>query len=152
MEQIYPEGEDLRPADLLDSLPLKLRDLGAAVEKCMEAELDGSGISSAEMRVLAVCAAHPGCTAVEISRLIPLDPPTVSRLVHPMTQRGLLSRRRSRTDRREVQLRATTDGLALLMDVQLAVEQASVQFLSSLSRVEQRGFQHAVDKLLANNS
>ena len=151
MEQTYSDGEELRPAELLDSLPLKVRDLGMAVEGRVETELADSGISFAEVRVLAVCAAHAGCTAVEISRLIPLDPPTVSRLVHAMAQRGLLSRRRSRTDRREVRLRATTDGLELLTEAQLALERAEVRFLSSLSQAELRGFRRAVESLLADN-
>ena len=154
MERAYPEAEGMKeptPAELLDLLPMKIRDLGVAVEKRLEAELADAMVSFMEIRVLAVCAAYPGCTAVEVSRLIPVDPPTISRLVHPMAQRGLLSRRRSRTDRREVHLRATADGLALLTEAQLALERAAVRFLSSLSQAELRGFRRAVESLLADN-
>lgn len=143
---------EIRPAELLDLLPLKVLDLGVAIEKRLEAELADLEISLTEMRVLAVCMGYPGCTAVEISRLITVDPPTISRLVHPMSQRGLLTRRRSRSDRREVRLRATTDGVALLTKSQLALEQASVRILRSLSQSELRRFQGTVDNLLADNS
>ena len=111
-EAASPEHFD--PEELVGLPLLGVRDLGMAVERFLESELAILETSLIEMRVLSVCAAHPGCTAVEVSRIIPVDPPAISRVVQPLVQRGLLSRRRSRTDRREVRLRVTDDGVALL--------------------------------------
>ena len=153
MERI--EAEETRGSDsrgLLELTLVKVLDLGTVVERVLEAELAGSGISLTELRILSVCAARPGITAVEVSRAILVDPPTISRLVHPLVRRGLLSRRRSRADRREVRLRVTAGGLALLGECQPLLENASAEFLRPLSESQARAFIRAVETLLAAGS
>lgn len=136
---------------LLDLPLLKVRDLGNAAERLLEARLAERDISSNELRVLAACAAQPGITAVEVSRLSPVEPPAVSRLVHSLSQKGLLSRRRSRTDRREVRLRATDAGLALLEECRPLLERAQADFLADLGEPQARAFLCAVTVLLSAN-
>ncbi len=146
------EGGSSNWERLIDLSVLKIRDLGGVVDDLLDAALAGEGISLAEFRALAVCAANPGCTAVEISRVIPVDPPAISRLVHSLVQRGLLSRRRSVQDRREVRLRVTSNGLAALGECQPLLEKASAEFLRPLSEARARAFIRAVETLLAAGS
>ena len=136
------------PGGLPDLSLLKVMDLGRVVERLLEVALASREASLLELRVLSVCAARPGITAVEVSRVILVDPPAVSRLVQPLAQRGLLSRRRSRTDRREVRLRVTADGLALLRECQPLLEQASTRFLQPLGAAQERSFRRAIETLL----
>ncbi len=153
MEQTHGTGSELPNLDeLLNLPPLQAVDLGRVAEGFLEKALSDWEITSVELRVLSVCAANPGTTAVEISRVIPVDPPAVSRVVHQLSQRGLLSRRRSRTDRREVRLRATPSGLALLTDCQPLLEQAAADFLADLNEAQARSFLRAVATLLSANS
>ena len=146
------EGGEFNSEQLIGLSLLNVRDLGTVVERALEAELAGSGVSLTEFRILSVCAARPGITAVEVSRAILADPPTISRLVHPLVRRGLLSRRRSRADRREVRLRVTADGLALLGECQPLLEKASAEFLRPLSEAQARAFIRAVETLLTAGS
>lgn len=146
------EDSSFNSERLIDLSLLKVRDLGRVVDDFLEAALEGLGISLTELRVLSTCAANPGCTAVEISHIIPVDPPAISRLVHSLAQRGLLSRRRSVRDRREVRLRITSSGLAALGECQPLLEKASAEFLRSLSEARARAFVRAVETLLAAGS
>ena len=146
------EGGEFNSEQLIELSLLKVRDLGTVVERVLEAELAGSGVSLTELRILSVCAANPGITAVEVSRIIPVDPPAISRLVNSLVRRGLLSRRRSRADRREVRLRVTADGLTTLGECQPLLEKASAEFLRPLSEAQARTFIRAVEALLAAGS
>ena len=146
------EDNSFNSERLIDLSLLKVRDLGRVVDDLLDAALADKGISLAEFRALSVCAANPGCTAVEISRIIPVDPPAISRLVHSLVQRGLLSRRRSVQDRREVRLRVTASGLATLGECQPLLEKTSAEFLRSLSEARARAFVRAVETLLAAGS
>ncbi|MYC31572.1 MAG: winged helix-turn-helix transcriptional regulator [Chloroflexi bacterium] len=134
----------------MPDLPLlKVMDLARVVERLLEAALAGREISLPELRVLSVCAACPGITAVEVSRALLVEPPTVSRVVQPLVQRGLLSRRRSQTDRREVRLRVTAGGRASLEECLPLLDQAAARFLGRLGKDEERYLRETVETLLA---
>lgn len=131
---------------------LKLRDLGVAADQLLDSELAGRDISLAEARILAVCEENPECTAVEISGIIPVDTPTISRLVHRMVQRGLLSRRRSQADRRMVMLSITEDGKTAIAECLPLFLEAQRRFMQALSRERERDFRLSVETLLDANS
>ena len=143
------EGSGFNAEQLIDLSLLKVRDLGRVVDDFLEAALADKGLSVTEFRALSACAANPACTAVDLSRIIPVDPPAISRLVHSLVQRGLMSRRRSVRDRREVRLRVTADGLAALGECQPLLEKDSAEFLRPLSEAQARAFIRAVETLLA---
>ncbi len=152
MDEIRPkEAGELDPHELLGSLPLKLHDLGRLVENHIEAELADCEISLTELRVLAICAAHPGITAVGVSGIVESGAYAISRVVQQLFQKELLSRRRSRSDRREVRLRATNDGLALLRECQSQLERPMAEFLGPLSETQQRSLARIVEILLSAN-
>lgn len=148
-----PMGTELPDPEALLSLPLlNVRDLGVVVERFLEGSLADRGVSLMEVRVLAACAAQPGITAVEISNAIPVEPPAISRLVNLLAEKRLLSRRRSRADRRAVRLRATDEGLASLRECQPLLEQACAEFLASLNQPQARSFLRSVSTLLSAGS
>lgn len=140
------------PEEFLDLPMLKVMDLGTMLSRSLEAKLGDRAVSLTEARILSVLAAHPGCTAVDVSGIIPIDAPTVSRAVHSLAQNGLLSRRRSRADRRTVRLRATDEGLALLRECQPLLAQASADFLGSLDEDQRHSLRSAVEVLLDADS
>jgi len=143
------ESGEAGPGRLPDLPLLKLMDLARVAERRLEAALAGREVSLLELRVLSVCAARPGVTAVEVSRALLVEAPTVSRVVQPLVQRGLLSRRRSQADRREVRLRVTAGGQALLGECLPLIDQAADRFLGSLREAEERSFRRTVEILLA---
>ena len=145
------ETSEPAPEEFLSLSLLKLMDLSQVLENLVEAELADWEILIVELRVLAVCAAHPGITAAGISGTIPVEPPALSRLVHRLVQKGLLYRNRSRIDRREVRLRATSDGLTLLKECQIQVAQSTSEFLRPLSKAQQASLMSTVETLLSRN-
>lgn len=126
---------------------LQILDLAAA-DHLIEQQLRRRNVSLAEVRVLAACAERPGITAFQIATTLPVDAPAISRLVNGLFQKGLLSRRRSRSDRRTVMLRPTDAGLALLGECQVLLEDMQQEFLGPLSQRERDSLMRPVAKLL----
>lgn len=94
-------------------LHLRMSDLGILVERRLAETLEPYGISPGEYRVLLILLESGPMTAAEIVPQIILEQSLVSRTVQRLYEKGLLSRRRSRTDRRSVTLRATEAGAEL---------------------------------------
>ena len=91
-------------------LHLRMSDLGILVDRRLAETLEPYGISPGEYRLLLILLERGPMTAAEIVPQIILEQSLVSRTVQRLYEKGLLSRRRSRTDRRNVTLRATEAG------------------------------------------
>ena len=146
------ESEASDPTGLPDLILLRLRGIGAAAEGLLERRLTDLELSLDELRILAVCAARPGVSAVEIAASLELQAPAVSRLVHGLAQRGLLLRRRSRLDRRTVMLRPSPEALSLIEACQPALEASEREFLAPLSAAQRRSLRRTLERLLDNRS
>lgn len=134
---------------LWQELPmLRILDLAAAADRLIDQEFRRLRVTLIEARVLAACAERPGITASQISIILPVDAPAISRLVNGLFQKGLLSRRRSRSDRRTVMLRPTDAGLALLQECLVLMGELEKEFLGPLSQRETNSLMCLVSKLL----
>ena len=105
--------------------------LGVVVGRSMAEELVPYELSPAELSILLAVRERPDCTAVMIAQLIPVDTPSISRVVQRLVQKGMLVRQRSEVDRRLVFLRLTSEGehtanalLSLLLGLERHVLQA----------------------------
>ena len=96
---------------------LQVSDLGAFVDRRLAEILRPFGISLWEYRVLLILLERGPMTAAEISPYLAMDQSLISRTVQRLYEKGLLSRRRSRTDRRNVTLRTTEAGAELAADL-----------------------------------
>ena len=56
-------------------------------------------------------------TATELAQMLSADASSISRVVSKLVERGLLSRRRPREDRRKVLLKLTEEGVALGLEL-----------------------------------
>jgi len=72
------------------------------------------GISGAQLRALAIIAAHEGDGVTALARALHVRQPTASRLVEQLVALGHVRRRRSANDQRAIELAATTRGRRLL--------------------------------------
>jgi DNA-binding MarR family transcriptional regulator len=73
------------------------------------------GVSAAKLSVLGqLYRAGREVTAVDIAHWERLQPQSLTRIIAELDQRGLLSRRQDATDRRQVLIRITPEGRALL--------------------------------------
>ena len=99
------------------SLPLKLLQAREAVMDQFRPNLNTHGVTEQQWRVLRALAEHTRMDAGELSRLITLRMPSLSRIMTDMEARGLVVKRRSDTDRRLVDLEITPDGTALFTEM-----------------------------------
>ncbi|MYD65672.1 MAG: winged helix-turn-helix transcriptional regulator [Chloroflexi bacterium] len=99
-----------------DELPLDLEAYVAglvnAVEKGMAAEVAPHGLSPLEFHLLRYCMDGER-TATQLAEVLPVDGSRVSRLVTGLVDKGMLRRRRLRSDRRVVMLRLSDEGREL---------------------------------------
>ena len=94
-------------------LHLRMSDLGILVDRRLAETLEPFGVTPGEYRLLLILLESGPMTAAEIVPQVTLEQSLVSRTVQRLYEKGLLSRRRSRTDRRSVTLRATEAGAHL---------------------------------------
>ena len=97
------------------NLPLLLTDLGVLVERRWATALAPHGLTPAEYSVLAVLVEWGPLTATGVAIRATLEQSLISRTVQRLYEKRLVSRRRSRTDRRNVSLRATPEGEKLIV-------------------------------------
>ena len=90
------------------------------------------------------------CTATQLVGLLPVDAARISRLVNGLVDRGLMLRRRPRSDRRVVILRLSPEGEELASDVTLHMEGLYAGLTQGLSQEELRAFSTAALRIIAN--
>ncbi len=96
---------------------LPISDLGFLVERRLAETLAPFGVTPGEYRVLLILLERGPITAAEVIPHVTLEQSLVSRTVQRLYEKGLVSRRRSRTDRRNVTLRATEAGAELASEL-----------------------------------
>lgn len=100
-----------------DSLAIRIWDAATLYDAGLAEALRPYDLTPVEFRVLTVCQYHEEPTATVIASIAPIDPSSISRIVHRLVLRDLLARRRSEIDRRVVFLRLTDGGELLMADV-----------------------------------
>ena len=101
--------------DLGDYLPYLINRVGSVLAVRFTAErLAAQGLSIAMWRVLAVLSSNGGQRQIDLAELTSIDASTLSRLVTRLIRMRLVSRSRSRTSNREVLVRLSPKGRALL--------------------------------------
>ncbi len=146
-----PHNEDsgLSSQTLAGLTPLRVWDLAALVEKDWAERLAPYSLAPNDFRVLAVCMELERCTAVEIAARAPVDPSSISRIVHRLVLRDLLSRRRSQVDRRLVTLRLTKVGMELMEKLHHSLWDLHVLLTSDLSKKAKSSLESSIAKMLA---
>ena len=128
----------------------RIIDLGVLAARHWSMALDSHGVSVGEHRVLAVIVEGGPQTAVDIIPQVTLEQSLVSRTVQRLYQKGLISRRRSRTDRRSVILRATPAGEQLVRRLDQLLEVVTAEVCRGVPERELLGAMQVVAALLDN--
>jgi DNA-binding MarR family transcriptional regulator len=102
--------DDAHPVAAMVSLRRIIRHLRVADREIESA----SGLSAAQLFVLATLADTPALSLAEIARRALTDQSSVSTVVAKLTKNGLIARRASRLDRRRAELRLTAAGRRVL--------------------------------------
>lgn len=120
--------------DLDDYIPYLVNRVGFALVANFTADaLAPHGLSIAMWRVLAALSANGEQRQVDIAGMTSIDVSTLSRLVTRLVRRGLVTRARSRSNSREVVVRLSRRGEALvatLIPVARSLEDAAIAGVS----------------------
>src|SRR4051812_20713850 len=95
------------------------------------------GPTPAQFGVLTVLQAHPGMGQSNLARALGFDKVTVLRVLRGMQARGLLERGPAQESRRNVSVRLTAEGEALLRHAQKPAEKAYRRLMAPLDREQQ---------------
>ena len=101
--------------DLADYLPYLVNRVGTIIAEQFGADaLARHGLSIAEWRVLAVLASNGGQRQIDLADLTSIEASTLSRLVSRLIRMGLVTRTRSANSNREVVVKLSAKGTALV--------------------------------------
>lgn len=137
--------------DLGDYLPYLVNRVGTIIaDQFGEEALAPHGLSIAMWRVMAVLASTGGQRQIDLADLTSIDASTLSRIVSRLIRMGLVTRSRSANSNREVDVKLSAKGNALvarLIPMGLACEAAAVD---GLSPKELTVLKHCLRRMFAN--
>ena len=124
--------------------------LGNAVYKGIAAEVAPYDLSPLDVQLMMICREMRECTATRLAQLLPVDASRVSRLVTGLADKGLLRRRRLRSDRRIVMLRLTPAGEQMTADVSERMQVYYARLTEGFSEHEMRAFSNIAQGIVSN--
>ena len=127
-------------------------DLVNTVGKGMEAEVAPHGLTSLQFALLRVFLQEEEWTATQLAQVLPVHVSRISRVVNKLVDRGLMSRRRPRSDRRIVLLSLTDEGTALTSELDRRVRAFDARLAEGVSEDEMTALASATSKIVANYS
>ena len=89
-------------------------------------------------------------TTTQLARVLPVRTSRISRVVTKLVDRGLMSRRRMRNDRRVVILTLTEEGKALTRELHRRVQAYDTELSEGVTEQEMAALASATSKIMAN--
>lgn len=108
------------------------------------------GLTAQQGAILLNCARHEGNTAAKLADLNGLDVSTITRMVDRLEKKGLVTRTRSRKDRRQVVLRLTPKGRAVLREAIPVARRIALESWRGVTESEKKSFRSLISKILTN--
>lgn len=125
--------------------------LAGVVDKALAKVLAPYDLTTVEFDCLWFCLDREReTTATELASHLPVDASRVSRVVTTLVDKGLLRRRRLRTDRRIVMLRLSNEGEELAQQVRESVNMFVARLTEGVSEDEMQGFESFSSTVIAN--
>ena len=113
-------------------------------DRIIDTHMEPYGITAAQFKVMIIMAQFGVDTPAELCRNLSLDSGSMTRMLDRLEQKGLLGRKRSELDRRQVQLVLTADGQRLV-DM---LPQIGAEALNELAGALEPGELEALEKIL----
>ena len=129
---------------------LLISDLGVLTERRLTAMLAARDLSTGEYRLLRTLSQMGPMPPSEVIPHITLEQSLISRTAQRLFEKRLISRRRSRTDRRSVTLTATPDGVELVRDLEQALQSLADELTQGIPRQRLQQVTQAITAMLGN--
>jgi DNA-binding MarR family transcriptional regulator len=126
----------LKCAELERSILHLLHRAGQCATWSFDSQIDDKGLTVRQYAVLRALASHEHSSQTDLVEMTGIDRSTLSDMVNRMTKRGLLQRRRSRTDSRAYNLKLSEAGQIALSKCAAVAEKAEKQMLAPLSTAQ----------------
>jgi DNA-binding MarR family transcriptional regulator len=123
--------------DRTDVSLIALRRILRATENYARELAHEAGLTAVQLRVLQIVAEKGRATPTELSNRMGVTQATISALIKKLEAKGLLSRQRSQTDRRQTDLQITSEGQAKVRAAPDALQQKYVKQFEALEDWEQ---------------
>lgn len=107
----------------------------------------GHSLTASQLAALASVERHPGVTPGELAAHEKVQPPSMTRVIAALEERGLVERKPHPTDRRQVTVTCTDAGIALLREERLKKEAWLAQRLRELTPEERAALRAAAPVL-----
>ena len=114
--------------------------LAKVISKAVEFERERGGLRPNEFAVMQLFCLRPEWTATQLAEKTSIKPALMSRIVAHLVDRRLLCRRRSRTDRRVVNLVLTDYGSEIIAEAHTRITAYHAALLRDVSDQEMSGF------------
>jgi DNA-binding MarR family transcriptional regulator len=146
MNRFYIEAEDTEPAFLLASLQNAARSVRTQVAK----NLLSTGLYAGQESIMELLSQKDGHTLGGIAAALGVKPPTVTRTVSRLQEQGFVERYGSEVDARQVHVRLTETGKAVLNNMQDAIARAEEQAFGGLKKKERKQLAKILAKVEQN--
>ena len=123
--------------DRTDQSLIALRRILRATEIYGQKLAAAAGLTAVQFRVLQIVAERGQCTATEISRRMRVSQATVTSLVDKLVRHGMVTREKSETDRRQINIVITERGRDTIRHAPDALQQRYVRKFEALADWEQ---------------
>ena len=117
-------------------------------DRIIDTHMEPHGITAAQFKVLIIMAQFGVDTPAELCRHLSLDSGSMTRMLDRLEQKGLLDRKRSALDRRQVQLVLTDDGQRLADRLPYIGAEALNQLAGALEPDELQTLEKLLKKML----
>lgn len=124
--------------------------LNSAFREAQDKALAPLGLTCSQAKVLLNCKRGEANTPAELARFNDLDISSVSRMLDRLEKKGLLTRSRTGTDRRQVVVRITPKGRGLLKKGGPLAARVATTAWKDVSEREKQTLRNIVYKILGN--
>lgn len=130
--------------------PYLINRISARYNTDMGEALRSRGLTTAQMRALAVLAVHPGLTVNELAVYAVMEQSTMSRTLDAMAEAGLVERRPRDTDGRVRECILTPEGENAFTEVWPLMRSAEERMLDGIPAAERDRFLETLSAILRN--
>lgn len=151
--QREPEDEEtptLPDIGLEAFAPYLINRISARYNTDMGEMLRSRGLTTAQMRALAVLAVHPGLTVNELAVYAVMEQSTMSRTLDAMAEAGFVERRPRDTDGRVRECLLTEAGEGAFAEVWPLMRSAEMRMLDGIPAAERSSFMKTLGTILRN--
>ena len=124
--------------------------LSSALDDAAKRELAFDGLTLTDYRILMVLMTDQDWSVTGLSRALLYEPSAISRRVGQVVEKGLLSRRRPREDRRIVLLKLTEAGWELALQLRQRMQDCEDRLCDGISGEDMDSYRLVVRQILSN--